>query len=225
MKKIKIYKKIPLFLGFTRTLSGIKTSGFTAIELTVVISIFAILSAIVLFNSNLFNSKIAFENLTSDIAINILQAQKEAVSGKFNSLNFGKSSPSYGIHFDTSSGKDKMFTYFADLPLFAQKGVYEPGSGCGFVPTECLKEIKIETGDHISLLCVNQKSGGYTTCVNPVSDLDIVFTRPFPKPNISSTTLPPLPNNIYDAEITITSAKSGESRTIVVWPTGQISVE
>jgi len=192
--------------------------GFTIMELSIVISIFAILSAVVLFNSGAFSSKVAFENLASDIAINILQAQKEAMSGKFNSLSFGINPPSYGMHFDSTLGNNQKFTYFADLPL-TRDMAYNSGIGCS-ANAECLNEINIQTGEFISSLCVNKKSNN-SLC--GISSFDIVFTRPLPQPIISS--LGVVMNNVLDAEIEITSLKTNDKKTIIVWRTGQISVE
>ncbi len=93
----------------------------TAIELVVVMGIFAAISSTVLFNYRDFSSNIALQNLAQDIALQIKQAQTDAVSGKIPALApssiQGEPSnypllipldwkPSYGVAFqlDTTNG-------------------------------------------------------------------------------------------------------------------------
>lgn len=54
----------------------------TAIELVVVMGIFAAISSTVLFNYRDFSSNVALQNLAQDIALQIKQAQTDAVSGR-----------------------------------------------------------------------------------------------------------------------------------------------
>ncbi|KKQ07855.1 MAG: hypothetical protein US18_C0006G0001, partial [Parcubacteria group bacterium GW2011_GWB1_36_5] len=52
-----------------------KNRGMTYVELIVVLSIFAVMSSIVLFNYGEFQAKVDIKNLASDIALKIVEAQ------------------------------------------------------------------------------------------------------------------------------------------------------
>ncbi len=54
---------------------GTEHRGFTLIELIVIISIFAIMASVALFNFNGFKSNVSLNNLSHDIALTIRQAQ------------------------------------------------------------------------------------------------------------------------------------------------------
>lgn len=87
-------------------------SGMTFIELIVVLGIFAAISSTVLFNYHNFSENVALQNLAQDVALQVKQAQTEAVSGRIpvfpNNSNQSLNSaliplnwkPSYGIAFD-----------------------------------------------------------------------------------------------------------------------------
>ncbi len=83
--------------------------GMTYVELIVVLTIFSIMSAVVIFDYNSFQSRIVIKNLSNDIALKIGEAQKNAMSGKLPPLdqqNFLKENgiidwrPSYGVYFN-----------------------------------------------------------------------------------------------------------------------------
>ena len=54
----------------------------TYVELIVVLSIFSVMTSVVLFNYNEFQAKIDIKVLANDIALKIVEAQKSALSGK-----------------------------------------------------------------------------------------------------------------------------------------------
>ena len=58
--------------------------GMTYVELIVVLSIFSIMTSVVLFNYGAFQAKVDIKNLASDIALKIVEAQKSALSGKLS---------------------------------------------------------------------------------------------------------------------------------------------
>ena len=90
--------------------------GMSYVELIVVLSIFAVLSSVVIFNYGAFQDRVDIKNLASDIALKIVEAQKSSINGV---LPFGYSydpatwKPSYGVSFDIST--PKQFIYFVDL--------------------------------------------------------------------------------------------------------------
>lgn len=196
------------------------SGGMTFIELVIVMGIFATISSIVLFNFTGFSTNVSVQNLAQDIALRIKNAQTAAISGKFNVGFIAPNIPAYGMYFDiTTPANQKKFVYFADLD---NDGFLTGQSACGTAGAECLEETTIQTGDIVEKLCLNEESGALN-CGNPVDNVFISFKRPFPDTIIRSTSSF-LPSQINDAEIKVLSSK-GTEKTIIIWPTGQVSVK
>jgi len=93
-----------------------RQAGMTYVELIVVLSIFSVMTSVVLFNYNKFEDKIDIKVLANDIALKIVEAQKSALSGKLPAIPPADWKPSYGINFDTSSiDEKKKFTFFTNF--------------------------------------------------------------------------------------------------------------
>jgi len=174
--------------------------GMTYVELIVVLSIFSIMTSITIFNYNKFEAKVDVKILANDIASKIVEAQKSAMSGKWNpsaSLNW---KPSYGINFDLT---DKThFIYFANIG-----GV---GDNIFDSADPVLDEIGITKNNFIKDL----KCSGTS-----ISELDIVFRRPDSKALINSE----IGSCSGDVEIIISSPQAVDS-TIKVSPSGRIQI-
>ena len=204
-----------------------------------VIAIFGILSSVVLFNYGNFTSTITLQNLTHDIALQVNQAQKTAISGLGNRITgfTGGYKPTYGVYFEKGgmslnlrSGQSgaKEFVYFTDylVEYLGNKanGVYDHGNYCPAPSaTECLDEINIQTGDSIDRLCVNvvAQLGAFPVKCD-LDDLSVTFTRPFPDAIIKINSDPT--TSEADAEIVVKSIK-GDKKTIVVTKLGQVYIE
>jgi prepilin-type N-terminal cleavage/methylation domain-containing protein len=90
-----------------------KKAGVTLIELMVVISIFAIISATVIVDYRSFSSSISTQNLADDIALSIRKAQGYAIGVRgYNNIFNG-----YGIHFALDI-KDVEGPYYCSSKLF-----------------------------------------------------------------------------------------------------------
>lgn len=139
----------------------------TYVELIVVLSIFGIMSSIVLFNYGKFQAKVDIKNLANDIALKIVQAQKDAMSGKLpiQTPTVDPWRPSYGVYFNLTN--PKSFIYFADLN---NDHIFNHGSCYG----ECLDDINITKGNSISKFGVFYQNGDSEI----LNDLVLTFTRP-----------------------------------------------
>jgi len=183
-----------------------KNDGFTLLELIVSISIFVIVSTVVLANYSKYSGRVSIENLAHEIAISIRQAQ---VFGQ-NIREFGAGSnqfPSYGVHFDSTN--KNSFVFFADVN--GNKKYDSPD--CVSVGTECIERFIIQTGSSISDLC------GDTVCSR--DSLDVTFTRPDPDAYILSNGAGS-PHSTGDIVVT---TNKGESKKVVVSAVGQISIK
>lgn len=187
------------------------TRGFTLIELIVVISIFSIISSIVLFRASDFNRKIAIQNLAQDIALTIKQAQVYASSGKTSGF-FGSNPPSYGVYFQLST--PTAFNYFANYDGLSSYN----STNCGGAQSgsECLENININ-GGNVTEICFDNK----TSC--SAQDVQILFVRPFPSAIIKDGSGVSIYSNV---SIKITNPQNANSfKNVKVFSTGQISVE
>lgn len=198
--------------------------GFTLVELIVVISIFAILSSIMIFNYGSFKSSLSIQNLAEDIALSVRKAQGYAIGvhGYGNSFASG-----YGVHFSTAestseyAGSNKSFILFANLD---DNFKYDNSSGCG-TPTsvnECLEVLNITSSDKISEISViGNGVAGHTP-----DTLDIFFKRPQPEPTFCAREGKGNCNfggNVSSVKIKI-SNDNGISKIITISNVGQISV-
>jgi prepilin-type N-terminal cleavage/methylation domain-containing protein len=190
--------------------------GMTILELVVVLSIFAIISSVVIFNYGAFQAKVDIKNLASDIALQVVTAQKASLSGLLPSLTQQSSEisgwkPSYGVYFNIVAD-NKSFTYFADLNDDAQYDGLPCTGG-----NECVSKITITKNNFISNLQVF-----YINSLNtPLNDLTITFTRPSSGAVFvsNSATLA----NVSFVQITI-SSQSGITSLIKLYPSGRVQV-
>ena len=133
----------------------------TYVELIVVLSIFSVMTSVVLFNYGEFQAKVDIKNLASDIALKIVEAQKSSLSGKLpplaqQALIVSPSTwkPSYGLFINQVSD-NKSFFYFTDVD---QDGDFSDTNCVG--TGECLAKILITKGNSISSLDVFYQGDG-----------------------------------------------------------------
>ena len=210
-----------------------RNGGMTYVELIVVLSIFAIMSGVVLVNYGSFQAKVDIKNYANDIALRIVQAQKDALSGKFQA-GFSVSpdwKPSYGIDFSMTHPNN--FIYFADTDYSSNK--YYDGYSSEWpvscpdinVDNECIENTKITKGEISSLQYYIGSSLNRITN----GDLFITFTRPSSSvifsvcdsSGISSCSQ--LSNSVSLAQITIASTGSNlATACIQVYSSGRVQI-
>jgi prepilin-type N-terminal cleavage/methylation domain-containing protein len=139
-----------------------KKRGFSFVELTIAVSIFAFLSTVTVMSYNNFNNRIGVDILAHQIAQFGHEAQVSALSVK-RSVN--GDFPGYGIHFEKAS--TTQFIFFADLN---NDKIYTPGAAaCGTSGAECEKVVKLLKGVTIKTLCGKADVGGITDATNCTS--------------------------------------------------------
>jgi len=195
-----------------------KNRGMSYVELIVVLSVFSVMTSVIIFNYREFQAKIDIKNLASDVALKIIEAQNSSLSGTLppplqQSLITSPLTwrPSYGLFLNRVSD-DKSFIYFTDLD---QNGDLDNLSCTG--NDECLDKILITKGNSISSLDVFYQ-GGATV---PLNDLTITFKRPDSGAIIKSSTS--FTSTVSYVQITIISPKSPTAK-IKIYPSGRIQV-
>jgi prepilin-type N-terminal cleavage/methylation domain-containing protein len=215
--------------------SKIKQAGFTLVELLVTITIFVMLTGVVIFNQEKFNSTIFLTNLSYDIALTLRQAQTYGVNIRgFNTGLTGADSifMPYGVHFDLTA--DKSFILFADIDasdtdgdeLIDSDGVFDGNNSNDPMTLDrcvleegCEKRSLIQKGNKISYLCAGT---GANSC-SSANSLSVVFVRPNPEAIITANEDEGVLNNY--AEVRVTNAASSSSRTVVVQKNGVVYVK
>lgn len=180
--------------------------GLTLIELLVVMGIFSIISLVVLANHSRFNSSVLLGNLAYDIALSVREAQVYGLSVRQYSSNF---QVGYGVRFASPSS----YVFFADTNANKR---YDSGVD------SIVQTYSLGRGHKVKRFC-GTLSSGTEHCSDAgsgaIDHMDIVFFRPEPDANMSSNL-----SNLYSMAKVVVTAPSGETRTISIVSTGQISV-
>mgnify|MGYP001559091298 FL=1 len=166
------------------------------------ISISLMISALVLADFPEFTRRLELSRTAQAIALSFRQAESAALAVREFGLGVF---PAYGIHFENLPAKSYIF--FADLD---SDRIYD-NSG------EKVDSLIINTAPTISRICGGAKSSPPGDC--SIGWLDAVYVRP--NPDIFLTTDR---GSFNDAEIVV-RLPSGEEKQIVIWTTGQLSVE
>lgn len=198
-----------------------KTRGMTYVELIVVLSIFSVISTIVIFNYKEFQAKVDIRNLANDVALKIVQAQKNSTTGDLSdsiptTIPPEAWKPSYGLYFDVSTPRN--FIYFTDLNNVS--ACDDPGCIPPYTLGGEVDEIINITGGHTIPLDGLQVIGD--GCPATVTNLSITFKRPSSGAIISSN--PPLGCTVNYVSITLASDYVFNAK-IRVYPSGRIQFD
>jgi len=193
--------------------------GFTLVELLVVMSIFVIMTAVVLFNQNKFSSDTALTNITYEAALQIRQAQVYGILVRQTS-----SSPvfdvGYGIHLEKS---------FPESPITLSLFSDNDNSGTFNLGDTIVTPFKMREGNIIKDVCTTSPDPVTVVCFasstvpQTATSTDIVFKRPEPAASILEGSGVSGKKSVVD--ITISSALGDKTKLITVRNTGQISVK
>jgi len=200
--------------------------GMTYVELIVVLSIFAVISSVTMFNYGSFQAKVDIKNLTSDIALKLVQAQKYSTSGKLppltqqgliSDINIWK--PAYGVYFNTTNETNKKkFVYFTDI-----NSDNNCDSSCASFLSggEFLEKIDINKGNFISKLEIIDSNN--SVCAT-LTGLTVLFRRPNSEAKIKTE---PTSSCITSyIQITVSSpASTPVTSKILVYPSGRIEIK
>ncbi|MEN9614164.1 MAG: hypothetical protein RLZZ347_471 [Candidatus Parcubacteria bacterium] len=218
----KITKSMPKF-----------TTGFTLVELMVVVAIFGVLTTIVLYKNTDFNNSFLLTDVAYDVALTIRQAQVYGLnvknSGKGTATQSGFNS-GYGVYLDVNTILNNSLLFFADVFPDPSVSVPNPTSGNYSYDgqNELINTFALTKGYKISWFCATTTTGTdycSNNAVNNLRKLAIVFVRPNPDAIITDNTGSVPPAVSYSsATIRITSPDGLKSKTVKVTTAGQINI-
>jgi type II secretory pathway pseudopilin PulG len=202
-----------------------RNAGLTIVELIVTMGIFVAMSSLILVNHSRYNRGFSLTSLAYDMALSIREAQVRAVGTQqfSDSDGVGRLEIGYGLHFDVTDGTSYLF--FADCNSPTDPSVCNGNDADGqYKPADddVIEIFTLAQGNTISGVCVTPGAcRAVGPMLNPLRFIDIVFRRPDPDAKITS-----FPTSVdRDETQIIISSPQGQTRTILVTKTGQISVQ
>lgn len=197
--------------------SSILNKGFSLVELLVVVSIFLIITSVVLFNQNKFSSDISISNVAYSIALEIRQAQVSGILVGQGGSDFNKA---YGVHFKIINNNEIVLQNFTD-----DDGDLEYDTAEGDAVQQLVE------GNIILSVCTYSAESGTAgeECITPtnigdIDTVDIMYKRPDPSAIILDNFSSDSNDRRKRVEITIQSSLGDRTRIIKAYNTGQISV-
>ncbi len=194
-------------------------SGFTLVELLVTITIFVMLTGVVLFKQNGFDNSILLSNMAYDMGLTLRQAQSFGLSTRETSSGSNKFlvGSGYGMYINKTPGvgSNRNFILFADL-----NSDNRSGTGCTVSDTECVQKYSINRGNFIQKICLDMAC----TSIKQTNELSILFKRPKPDAliywNDGTATLA----TSSMARIVVSSSDGKATTSIIITSVGQIYV-
>lgn len=188
-------------------------TGFTMIELMIVVSIMAIITVLILYNSRGLNNSIMVSNTAYEVGLMVREAQTYGLGVRATENSISGFSYSQGIHFDSSIGEANTVILFSDKD--------SNGQWSGSSENIQTFTISKERAGSVLSLCV--LTGG-TSCT-VVSAADILFKRPNPEALIYSE--PAVPGGAASAAVINIgfTPGNGECRSVIIQKSGSVQID
>lgn len=179
--------------------------AFSLIELLVAVSIFVVISTVILTNHSRFNSSVLLGALAYDIALSIREAQVFGTSVREFDSSF---QVGYGMRFSDATS----YAFFVDTNM---NYAYDDGID------SIIRTYSVGRGHTIAYFC-GTSTEGVEECshTDGITNLNVVFFRPDPDAFITSNE-----PGIYSSGKIVVSSPSGDTRSVTIASTGQISVQ
>lgn len=185
--------------------------GFTLIEVVVVTGVVAIIAAVTLASFPEFSERIGIEQEAGKLVLALRKTQTYALAVREFQAASGKFPP-YGVSFSTNDRAH--YVIFADFPI--KNSRFDESSG------ESIEKITVEKRVEIKQICGNSQSVPVGPCT--ISSADIVYERPAPTITLIGVE-GGLPLSYNDIKVVLASADGSIKKSVIIWSTGQISIE
>lgn len=210
----KFFKKKPENLD--------KEKGTTLVELAISLAIFAVITAVVMFNYADFNSNIVMTNLAYETGLFIREAQVYGTAVAGISGEFGISaefSDAYGVFVEQNQPSILIYRDTIDPDL----GFYDGSISCVTSDAECMEKITFSRGVLVKSVSVIKNESSHS--LGPLETLHISFKRPDPSAVIQIPGYCDRNNLPLCSRATLTlESPTGRQRQISIFNTGQISI-
>lgn len=204
----------------------ISNAGFTIVEMLVVLGIFAVLTAVVVYKYGEFNAKIILSNMAYEVALQIREAQIFGLGAR--SVSSQGFDHAYGVSISINDGsvpgvvktdRTILFNDFSTNPMPNNREC-DSGTGatctCSSIDDECVQIFKTTRGIVISNIYISNNPGDCGT----VNNLTITFKRPNPDARIMDVES----KDTYSTTLIQLEARNSDHQYVSVRDTGQISV-
>lgn len=181
-----------------------KDDGFTLIEMILVIAIFGIMTAIVVFNYSDFSNQVVLTNMAYEVALTAREAQVYGIAStrRETKAAFDNNDTNIGLNFNINNVDDKTQSYI----LYEDKD----GDG-GFDQNEIIGEpYTLQRNIYITALDVGNN------CNVSDEEVNVIFDRPNPEPKINGN------QSVF--RITLQPDGSSNKRFVILKKNGQIYV-
>lgn len=198
--------------------------GFNLVELLVTIGIMFVILTVVLSNQSTYTDGAALSGLADELSLTISQAQAYGIAVRELTPGSSDFSAAYGLSVNLLGlGNEKAYLFFADRNGNQR---YDGSWNCQTGPAlECLERVDLSNGNYIDDFCI-VRTNGADQC-GSVRGADISFLRPEIEARIkllNSSGQEYNPPNLKGLRIVLRSPL-GKSRSVIIYPTGQVSVE
>ena len=213
-------------------------SGFTLVELLVAISIFTIITGVVLMQDNSFSSGILTSNMAYETALTIRQAQVYGVNVKAtdidaNNINTQSFDYAYGVHIGAINDAEantleqknlgiKSVKLFVDIDEDARLTETNNSGDLCSIENECLENTKFSKNNYIKNLCYVDYNSSFIKCGKTLSFL---FKRPDLDAKIYADRVVGGGEKKYEAYICVANPQGDIKKIVVVSAIGQISIQ
>ena len=182
--------------------------GFTLIELIVVIGVMVLVGTLTLVSFPQFSRRVAIEQEAGKLSLALRRAQSYAIAVR----EFGVGSgifPGYGVFVSATS--PEQYLIFGDPNTSSR---YEESFG------ETVEVVRTERGARISDICGDSQSVPPGPC--GLSSVEIFYKRPGPSIALTGA----FSSDRYnDIKLVLTSLDGFVTKSIIIWSTGQISIQ
>ena len=189
--------------------------GFTLLEVIVSIIILTAVVTAILPGYNDFAARVNLRRNAQEVALAIREAQASAFAVRGFDDDNNPVTPhvfvAWGAYFDITI--NNSLAIFVDVD-----------GGKDYDSGELVRTVPISNSIKINRLCKGLKTSETDDCT--IGRLDVIYQRPNPDTTLRADLFPVSGGGTYaDLEIVLETADGSAESTIVVWSTGQISVE
>ncbi|GEM_PF-1869149 len=190
--------------------------GFTLLEIIVVIGVVSLIAATTLFSFPAFSRRIAIEQEAGQLALSIRKAQSYSIAVREFSPGSGIF-PGYGVNVSLDNPNEHVI--FGDPN---QTNRYEAGAA------EAIETIHFNSRVKISKICGNSQSVPPGPCdlvpYTGLTSADIFYIRPGPTATFTGVSSG-LSGVYNDIKVVLSSEDNSLTKSVTVWPTGQVSIQ